>query len=78
LPLAIFGPEHYGYRLGLLGAPSRVCQALAPLGFSLLIDPLGGGVVVVSSILSLVAFGSLLLIPLSSPKPEQQVGGIPS
>jgi len=78
LPLAIFGPENYGYRLGLLGAPSRVCQALAPLGFSLLIDPLGGGVVVVSSILSLVAFGSLLLIPLTSPKPDQQVGGIAS
>lgn len=65
LPLAIFGPENYGYRLGLLGAPSRVCQALAPLGFSLLIDPLGGGVVVVSSILSLVAFGALLLIPMA-------------
>jgi len=68
LPLAIFGPENYGYRLGLLGAPSRVCQALAPLGFSLLIDPLGGGVVVVSSILSLVAFGALLLIPMPTVK----------
>lgn len=42
LPLSIFGPENYGYRLGLLGASSRVCQALAPLGFSLLIDVLGG------------------------------------
>ncbi len=69
LPLAIFGPENYGYRLGLLGAPSRVCQALAPLGFSLLIDPLGGSVVVVSSILSLVAFGALLLVPVQTPKP---------
>ena len=68
LPLAIFGPENYGYRLGLLGAPSRVCQALAPLGFSLLIDPLGGGVVVVSSMLSLIAFGSLLLIAVPQAK----------
>lgn len=42
LPLSIFGPENYGYSLGLLGASSRVCQALAPLGFSLLIDVLGG------------------------------------
>lgn len=63
LPLTLFGPENFGYRLGLLGAPSRVCQALAPVGFSLLIDPLGGGVVVVSSMLSLVAFRALLLIP---------------
>jgi hypothetical protein len=31
LPLAIFGPENYAYRLGLIGAPSRICQALAPL-----------------------------------------------
>jgi hypothetical protein len=42
LPLSIIGPEKYGCRLGLLGASSRVCQALAPLGFSLLIDVLGG------------------------------------
>ncbi len=26
LPLAIFGPENYGYRLGLLGAPARMAQ----------------------------------------------------
>jgi hypothetical protein len=32
LPLAIFGPENYAYRLGLIGAPSRIAQALAPLG----------------------------------------------
>jgi hypothetical protein len=33
LPLAIFGPENYAYRLGLIGAPSRICQALAPVTF---------------------------------------------
>ena len=27
LPLAIFGPENYAYRLGLIGAPSRICRA---------------------------------------------------
>lgn len=63
LPLAIFGPANYGYRLGLIGAPSRVCQALAPLGFALLIDPLGGGVLVVSSLLSLAALVALLALP---------------
>ncbi|MEW6639838.1 MAG: MFS transporter [Pseudomonadota bacterium] len=62
LPLAIFGPENYGYRLGLIGAPSRICQALAPLGFGLLIEPLGGKVLVVSSLLSLAALGALLMV----------------
>ena len=31
LPLAIFGPKNYAYRLGLLGAPARMAQAPAPL-----------------------------------------------
>jgi hypothetical protein len=63
LPLAIFGPENYAYRLGLIGAPSRICQALAPLGFGLLIEPLGRGVVAVSSLLSLAALVALMLLP---------------
>jgi predicted MFS family arabinose efflux permease len=62
LPLSIFGPENYGYRLGLLGAPSRICQALAPLGFGLLIDLMGGKVLIVSSLLSLAALAALLLL----------------
>src|SRR6266478_980137 len=62
LPLAIFGPQNYAYRLGLIGAPSRMCQALAPLAFGLLIDPMGRGVVVVSSALSLSALVALLLL----------------
>jgi predicted MFS family arabinose efflux permease len=63
LPLAIFGPKDYGYRLGLLGAPSRICQAAAPLGFAVLIDPLGGRVLIVSSLLSLAALVALFLLP---------------
>jgi hypothetical protein len=62
LPLAIFGPENYAYRLGLIGAPSRICQALAPLGFGLLIEPMGRGIVAVSSLLSLAALTALLLL----------------
>jgi predicted MFS family arabinose efflux permease len=62
LPLAIFGPENYAYRLGLIGAPSRICQALAPLAFGLLIDPMGRGVVAISSLLSLSALAALLLL----------------
>lgn len=63
LPLAIFGPENYAYRLGLIGAPSRICQALAPLGFGMLIEPLGRGVVAVSALLSLAALVALMLLP---------------
>ena len=63
LPLAIFGSENYAYRLGLIGAPSRICQALAPLAFGLLIEPLGRGVVVVSAGLSLSALVALMLLP---------------
>lgn len=63
LPLAVFGPENYAYRLGLMGAPSRIAQALAPLGFGLLIEPMGRGVVAISSLLSLGALVALLLLP---------------
>ncbi|MGX9426230.1 MULTISPECIES: MFS transporter [Bradyrhizobium] len=66
LPLAIFGPENYAYRLGLIGAPSRICQALAPLGFGLLIDTLGRSIVIVSAGLSLSALIALLSLRQSS------------
>ena len=62
LPLAIFGPENYGYRLGLLGAPARMAQAAAPLAFSFLIDVMGGRVLIVSSALSLSALFALCLL----------------
>lgn len=62
VPLALLGPENYAYRLGVLGAPSRICQALAPVGFGLLMAAIGGYVLVVSSALSLAALGALLLL----------------
>jgi predicted MFS family arabinose efflux permease len=62
VPLALFGPENYGYRLGLLGAPARFLQAGAPLGFALLIEHLGSGVLLVSSALSLSACLALCLV----------------
>jgi MFS family permease len=65
LPLAIFGPENYAYRLGLIGAPSRIAQALAPLAFGLLLEPMGRGVVLVSAGLSLSALVALLLLSRS-------------
>ncbi|MDB5564173.1 MAG: hypothetical protein JWP84_739 [Tardiphaga sp.] len=67
LPLAIFGPENYGYRLGLLGAPARMAQAAAPLAFGLLIDVIGSRVLIVSSALSLSALLALSLLRRAPP-----------
>ena len=63
VPLAMFGPENYGYRLGLLGAPSRVAMAAAPLLFGMLIERYGAGVLVFSSALSLAALVGLCMLP---------------
>jgi len=70
LPLAIYGPKNYAYRLGLLGAPARMAQAPAPLLFGFLIDLMGSRVLIVSSALSLVALGALFLLHLKSPPPD--------
>jgi predicted MFS family arabinose efflux permease len=65
VPLAMFGPEHYGYRLGLLGAPSRVAMAAAPLLFGILIDLYGAGALIFSSALSVAAFAGLCSLSIS-------------
>ena len=62
VPLAVFGPHGYGERTGLLGAPSRAAQALAPLLFGLMLNAMGVAVIVVSSALCLAAFAALLLL----------------
>jgi MFS family permease len=70
LPLSIFGPKNYAYRLGLLGAPARMAQAPAPLLFGFLIDWMGSRVLIVSSALSLIALGALFLLRLKPPSGE--------
>lgn len=65
MPLAVFGPENYGYRLGLLGAPSRIAMAAAPLLFGVLIEWYGAGVLVFSSALGLAALAGLYMLPLT-------------
>jgi len=72
LPLAIFGPKDYGYRLGILGAPARMAQAAAPLAFGLLIDVLGGRVLIVSSGLSLAALVALALVRRATPAAQAE------
>ncbi|MBR1267356.1 MFS transporter [Bradyrhizobium sp. AUGA SZCCT0222] len=71
LPLAIFGPQNYGYRLGIIGAPARMAQAAAPLLFSLLIDIMGSRVLIVSSALSLAALLALFLVRSHPPMTTQ-------
>lgn len=68
VPLAVFGPHGYGERTGLLGAPARAAQALAPLLFGLLLDAMGASVILVSSALCLAAFAALLFLRTSRPE----------
>lgn len=62
VPLAIFGPRDYGYRLGLIGAPARLAQAMAPLMFALLIDKWGAATLYLSSACSLLALVMLVMV----------------
>src|SRR5271156_1713977 len=62
LPLALFGPEGYGRRSGLLSAPARTLQSAAPFLFGLLLDRVGVGALGLSAGLCLAAFGSLFLL----------------
>ncbi len=67
-PLAVFGPRGYGERTGLLGAPARAAQALAPLLFGLLLDAMGASVIIVSVALCLASFVALLCLNTSRPE----------
>ena len=59
VPLAVFGPDGYGERTGLLGAPARAAQAFAPLLFGILLGRIGVSVVYVSAALCLAALAAL-------------------
>jgi predicted MFS family arabinose efflux permease len=67
LPLSIFGPKNYAYRLGIIGAPARMAQAAAPLAFGVLIDVMGDKILIVSSALSLSALFALFLVRKERP-----------
>jgi len=68
LPLSIFGPKNYAYRLGIIGAPARMAQAAAPLAFGVLIDVMGDKILMVSSALSLSALLALFLVHKEHPR----------
>ena len=62
VPLAVFGPDNYGYRLGLIGAPARILQAGAPIAFGVLIDRFGAQSLLFSSLASIAATIALLAV----------------
>lgn len=66
VPLAVFGPANYGYRLGLIGAPARFAQGVAPILFGVLIDRFGAGALMVSAAMSAGALVCLLLVHVGS------------
>jgi len=62
LPLAIFGPDGYGARLGLLNAPARAVQAAAPLVFGAALDAWGAGAAWVTAGIGVAAFAALIAL----------------
>jgi len=62
LPLALFGPEGFGKRVGLISLPSRATAAVAPLAMGLMVGQMGSGALWVSALASLSAFIALLLL----------------
>lgn len=69
---------HWQFWPGKLRLPARshrrtlaLAQALAPLGFGLLIEPMGRGIVAVSSLLSLATLIALMALSKFSEKAKQ-------
>ena len=62
LPLALFGPQGYGERQGLLMVPARLAQAMAPWLFGLCMEQLGVGALWVSAGLGALVFVALALL----------------
>lgn len=60
LPLAVFGAQGYGARIGRMARPMLIAQAIAPVALAVAIDNYGTpgllGVVIVLAVISLVAF----------------------
>ena len=73
VPLVLFGPHAYGERTGLLGAPARAAQAVAPLLFGLLLGAMGLAVIAVSAGLCLAALAALLCLRRDTNAPPKPV-----
>ena len=71
VPLALYGPVNYGYRLGILGAPARIAQAAAPLAFGLLADRFGARALLFSAALGLAALAAFCMAAAAAPRPSE-------
>ncbi|PTU30062.1 MFS transporter [Stenotrophobium rhamnosiphilum] len=69
LPLALFGSAGFGRRAGLLEAPSRVVQALAPIAFGLMLDSWGAHVLWISGAIGCVGFCGLMILRTKNARP---------
>lgn len=63
LPLALFGTQGYGARLGVLAVAQRAMQAVAPFAFALVLERGGARAAIVLTVtLSLLALAALLML----------------
>lgn len=71
LPLALFGPDGFGRRVGVLSLPAR---AVEPLAVGLLAEHLGAGALWVTALASVSAFVALFLAGArqTAPHPSKQ------
>lgn len=69
LPLALFGPAGFGRRAGMLEAPSRIAQALAPVAFGLMLDAWGAQALWISGAIGCAGFCGLLVLRTRSARP---------
>lgn len=68
LPLALFGPLGYGERQGVLMAPTRVAQAVAPYLFGLALEHWGAQALWGSAALCVAGWLALRALPKSAPQ----------
>lgn len=70
LPLALFGSTGFGRRAGMLEAPSRVAQALAPVAFGLMLDAWGAQALWISGAVGCAGLGGLLVLRTKNARPN--------
>jgi len=66
MPLAIFGPQGYGARQGLLMVPARIAQAVAPFAFGLALEGFGVQALWLTAGLGLLAWITLMRLRASA------------
>jgi MFS family permease len=62
LPLALFGPQGYGRRQGIISAPGRVAQAFSPVVIGLLLERFGLGVLWLTAALGVLSTAALFTL----------------